>query len=73
MAFLFEVTPLLESGDEKWYVNPLNVTIVRPVKYDTGSTATEIMFVNTVGPQSSIRVKDSMTRIYSQLNDALRD
>lgn len=82
MARTFDVTPAPEVYGElvgagaTWTVNPLNVVLARPQtrQADDGGmfTVTEILFVNTIGPQSSIVVSESPTRVKELLNDTLR-
>lgn len=74
MAQLFEVITHF-AQEEKCYINPLNVTLIRPVVVTHDGEmqdATEILFVNTMGPQSSLVVNTPLDKVRMHLNDALR-
>lgn len=79
MARTFQVTPAFDMPDEikdmRWEINPLQVTMVRPVVYQhsdgSREVQTEILFANTVSASSSLRVKESLKKVTEYVNASL--
>jgi hypothetical protein len=104
---LVGLSPLNAPGPEgqTWYVNPLNVTALRPrwtgsemhmeecdeseemcvlrgaERVGAGDRVceqlyedqhTEVLFVNTIGPQSSVVVVEPVSKVRELMDDALR-
>jgi hypothetical protein len=57
------------------YIMPSNVTLIRMVGVASDTTAepyTEILMVNTVGPQSSIITELPIDKVRERLDDGMR-
>lgn len=79
MAQTIRVTPAFPVPDElkdiRWAVNPLNVTLIRPVyvevEKDKWEVQTEILFQNTVAASSSMRVKEPFEKVREAIDAAI--
>lgn len=75
MPSTFEVTPMIRPY-EKWNINPLNVVLVRPVLIreddQEDRTGTQLLFVNTIGAESSVTALETPKKVRELIDAALR-